>query len=134
MDQRFEGGAVEFRDSLAKYAIACGFEYNFERNDKVRVTAFCKDVDCKWRIHARLERNGDLCSIRSYDDIHTCGVGALTTKHSRVSCNLIGRLMNDGNQISPFERPCDVVVDLKKLYGVDVPYKRTWVGVQKREV
>ncbi|XP_024172188.1 uncharacterized protein LOC112178244 [Rosa chinensis] len=32
--QKFEGGVVEFRDKLRKYAIEIGFSYEFVRNDK----------------------------------------------------------------------------------------------------
>ncbi|KAI8552166.1 hypothetical protein RHMOL_Rhmol06G0244400 [Rhododendron molle] len=85
VNQKFEGGAVEFRDKLAKFAIFYGFECSFAKNETDRVTAFCKDADCKWRVHARLDK----------------------------------------------KRPIDVVSSLKGLYGVDVPYKRAWKGVEK---
>ncbi|KAI8566280.1 hypothetical protein RHMOL_Rhmol02G0027900 [Rhododendron molle] len=85
VNQKFEGGAVEFRDKLAKFAIFYGFDYSFAKNETDRVTAFCKDADCKWRVHARLDK----------------------------------------------KRPIDVVSSLKGLYGVDVPYKRAWKGVEK---
>ncbi|KAG5521456.1 hypothetical protein RHGRI_033874 [Rhododendron griersonianum] len=58
VNQKFEGGAVEFRDKLAKFAIFYGFEYSFAKNETDRVTAFCKDADCKWRVHARLDKKG----------------------------------------------------------------------------
>ncbi|KAI8559412.1 hypothetical protein RHMOL_Rhmol04G0171700 [Rhododendron molle] len=85
VNQKFEGSAVEFPDKLAKFAIFDGFEYSFAKNEKDRVTAFCKDADCKWRVHARLDK----------------------------------------------KRPIDVVSSQKGLYGVDVPYKRAWNGVEK---
>ncbi|KAI8550261.1 hypothetical protein RHMOL_Rhmol06G0091000 [Rhododendron molle] len=68
VNQKFEGGAVEFRDKLAKFAIFYGFDYSFAKNETDRVTAFCKDADFS---------------------------------------------------------------SLKGLYGVDVPYKRAWKGVEK---
>ncbi|KAI8553513.1 hypothetical protein RHMOL_Rhmol05G0021900 [Rhododendron molle] len=86
VNQRFEGGAVEFRDKLAKFAIFYGFDYSFAKNERDRVTPFCKDADCKWRVHART---------------------------------------------TPQKRSIDVVSSLKGLYGVDVPYKRAWKGVEK---
>ncbi|KAF7150105.1 hypothetical protein RHSIM_Rhsim02G0068900 [Rhododendron simsii] len=58
VNQKFEGGAVEFRDKLAKFAIFYGFDYSFAKNEKDRVTAFCKDADCKWRVHARWDKVG----------------------------------------------------------------------------
>ncbi|KAG5560642.1 hypothetical protein RHGRI_003838 [Rhododendron griersonianum] len=131
VNQKFEGGAVEFRDKLAKFAIFYGFEYSFAKNETDRVTAFCKDADCKWRVHARLDKVSRYFYIRSFDDIHSCGASVLTTKHSRASSCMIGRLMSADIRTTPQKRPIDVVSSLKGLYGVDVPYKRAWKGVEK---
>ncbi|KAG5540568.1 hypothetical protein RHGRI_020698 [Rhododendron griersonianum] len=131
VNQKFEGGAVEFRDKLAKFAIFYGFEYSFAKNETDRVTAFCKDADCKWRVHARLDKVSRYFYIRSFDDIHSCGASVLTTKHSRASSSMIGRLMSADIRTTPQKRPIDVVSSLKGLYGVDVPYKRAWKGVEK---
>ncbi|KAF7124964.1 hypothetical protein RHSIM_Rhsim12G0033400 [Rhododendron simsii] len=131
VNQKFEGGAVEFRDKLAKFAIFYGFDYSFAKNEKDRVTAFCKDADCKWRVHARLDKVSTYFYIRSFYDIHSCGASVLTTKHSRASSSMIGRLMSADIRTTPQKRPVDVVSSLKGLYGVDVPYKRAWKGVEK---
>ncbi|KAF7150876.1 hypothetical protein RHSIM_Rhsim02G0220600 [Rhododendron simsii] len=131
VNQKFEGGAVEFRDKLAKFAIFYGFDYSFAKNEKDRVTAFCKDADCKWRVHARLDKVSTYFYIRSFYDIHSCGASVLTTKHSRASSSMIGRLMTADIRTTPQKRPVDVVSSLKGLYGVDVPYKRAWKGVEK---
>ncbi|KAI8538061.1 hypothetical protein RHMOL_Rhmol09G0072200 [Rhododendron molle] len=131
VNQKFEGGAVEFRDKLAKFAIFYGFDYSFAKNETDRVTAFCKDADCKWRVHARLDKVSRHFYIRSFDDIHSCGASVLSTKHSRGSSSMIGRLMSADIRTTPQKRPIDVVSSLKGLYGVDVPYKRAWKGVEK---
>ncbi|KAG5547704.1 hypothetical protein RHGRI_013410 [Rhododendron griersonianum] len=124
-------GLVEFRDKLAKFAIFYGFEFSFAKNETDRVTAFYKDADCKWRVHARLDKVSRYFYIRSFDDIHSCGASVLTTKHSRASSSMIGRLMSADIRTTPQKRPIDVVSSLKGLYGVDVPYKRAWKGVEK---
>lgn len=131
VNQQFKGGVIEFRDCLAKYAIFFGFEYCFAKNEKDRVTAFCKVADCKWRVHARLDKVSGYFYIRSFDNVHTCGAANLSTRHSRVSSSLIGRLVSDDIRTTPLKRARDVVTDLKGLYGVDVPYKRAWSGVEK---
>ncbi|KAI8566467.1 hypothetical protein RHMOL_Rhmol02G0043300 [Rhododendron molle] len=131
VNQKFEGGAVEFRDKLAKFAIFYGFDFSFAKNETDRVTAFCKDADCKWRVHARLDKVSRHFYIRSFDDIHSCGASVLSTKHSRASSSMIGRLMSADIRTTPQKRPIDVVSSLKGLYGVDVPYKRAWKGVEK---
>ncbi|XP_058217459.1 uncharacterized protein LOC131328540 [Rhododendron vialii] len=131
VNQKFEGGAVEFRDKLAKFAIFYGFEYSFAKNEKDRVTAFCKDTDCKWRVHVRLDKVSDYFYIRSFDNVHSCGASVLTTKHLRASSSMIGRLMSADIRTTLQKRPVDVVTSLNGLYCVDVPYKRAWKGVDK---
>ncbi|KAL7191934.1 hypothetical protein ACSBR2_023916 [Camellia fascicularis] len=39
--QCFMGGADEFRTLLSKYAVECGFQFKYVKNDSVRVTAVC---------------------------------------------------------------------------------------------
>ncbi|KAL7161106.1 hypothetical protein ACSBR2_041707 [Camellia fascicularis] len=39
--QRFAQGVVEFRDALSKYSIHSGFNFDFVKNDKDRVTVHC---------------------------------------------------------------------------------------------
>ncbi|KAH7858999.1 hypothetical protein Vadar_030277 [Vaccinium darrowii] len=128
VNQQFKGGMIEFHDCLAKYAIFFGFEYCFAENEKERETAFCKVGDCKWRVHARLDKVSGYFYIRSFDNVHTCGAANLSTKRSWVSSSLIGRLVSDDIRTTPLKRARDVVTDLKGLYGVDVPYKPAWSG------
>ncbi|KAI8561157.1 hypothetical protein RHMOL_Rhmol04G0315700 [Rhododendron molle] len=106
-------------------------QWSFAKNETDRVTAFCKDADCKWRVYARLDKVSRHFYIRSFDDIHSCGASVLSTKHSRASSSMIGRLMSADIRTTPQKRPIDVVSSLKGLYGVDVPYKRAWKGVEK---
>lgn len=40
--QSFFGGVHEFRTVLCKYAVECGFQFKYVKNDSVRVTAICK--------------------------------------------------------------------------------------------
>lgn len=58
VNQKFVGGVVEFRDALAKFAIHHGFEYDFAKNDKERVTAVCKRKisGCPWIVHGRVDK------------------------------------------------------------------------------
>ncbi|KAI8553517.1 hypothetical protein RHMOL_Rhmol05G0022300 [Rhododendron molle] len=106
-------------------------QWSFAKNETDRVTAFCKDADCKWRVHARLDKVSRHFYRRSFDDIHSCGASFLSTKHSRALSSMIGRLMSADIRTTPQKRPIDVVSSLKGLYGVDVPYKRAWKGVEK---
>ena len=40
--QKFEGGPVEFRKALCKFAIEVGFQFKYLKNDKQRVTTIYK--------------------------------------------------------------------------------------------
>ena len=42
VSQKFEGGPIEFRNALWKYAIEVGFQFKYLKNDKVRVTIVYK--------------------------------------------------------------------------------------------
>ncbi|KAL7236370.1 hypothetical protein ACSBR1_019620 [Camellia fascicularis] len=53
--QSFERGTLEFRTILYKYAVKCGFEFKYLKNDSVRITALCSlqdSKDCTWLVHA----------------------------------------------------------------------------------
>ncbi|KAL7181304.1 hypothetical protein ACSBR1_040226 [Camellia fascicularis] len=55
VSQSFEGGATEFRNVLRKYAVECGFQFKYMKNDSVRITAVCtlrESKGCMWSIHA----------------------------------------------------------------------------------
>ncbi|KAL7210520.1 hypothetical protein ACSBR1_031972 [Camellia fascicularis] len=39
--QQFGGGVIEFRNVLRKYVVQCDFQFNYVKNDSVRITAIC---------------------------------------------------------------------------------------------
>ena len=70
--QRFTQGVVEFRDALSKYSIHSGFNFDFVKNDKDRVTVHCKrraDLGCLWSVHARVENSSKAFVIKQFDDV-----------------------------------------------------------------
>ncbi|KAL6199310.1 hypothetical protein ACLB2K_029094 [Fragaria x ananassa] len=53
--QKFEGGALEFRQKLTKYAIELGFTFKFKRNNAQRIIVECakrESEHCKWHVRA----------------------------------------------------------------------------------
>ncbi|KAI8571619.1 hypothetical protein RHMOL_Rhmol01G0134000 [Rhododendron molle] len=62
---------------------------------------------------------------------HSCGAASLSTSSSRSNSGLIGRIFLEAIQLSLSKRPVDVRKELKKDYGVDVTYRRAWMGVEK---
>ncbi|KAG5553484.1 hypothetical protein RHGRI_011382 [Rhododendron griersonianum] len=131
--QKFAGGVVEFRDALAKYAMHCGFEYDFVKNDQERVTAVCREKKsgCPWIVHGRVDKLSRFFYIRELNNVHNCDASALKVKHSRASSSFIGKLILEEVRSRPQKRPVDVLDDMKRLYGLSISYKRAWTGVEK---
>ncbi|KAL7171998.1 hypothetical protein ACSBR2_031650 [Camellia fascicularis] len=79
--QCFEGGAGEFRKVLNKYAIKCGFQFKFIKNDLVRITAECmfkESRGCLWSIHTGVLNANGYFYLKKWHREHTCGVAVGT--------------------------------------------------------
>ncbi|KAI8555300.1 hypothetical protein RHMOL_Rhmol05G0164100 [Rhododendron molle] len=131
VDQVFVGGAVAFRDSLCKYSLFHGFHFICAKTDTETVKARCRTLHCTWFVKAKVENPGGLFRIKELMNEHSCGAASLSTSSSRSSSGLIGRIFSEAIRLSPSKRPVDVRKELKKDYGVDVTYRRAWMGVEK---
>ena len=132
--QRFEGGASEFRNVLCKYSIEVGFKFVYVKNDKVRITAECsrwKSQDCKWCVHASLEKSSGFFCIRSFYNEHTCGAAVHTSKSSRISSEIVANLMVNHIREKPLTRSIDVVHHFHSNYGLTITYHHEWWGVER---
>ncbi|KAL7217454.1 hypothetical protein ACSBR1_029195 [Camellia fascicularis] len=132
--QCFEGGVAAFCLVLSKYAIECGFDFKFVKNDSVWVTAACmlrEQKGCTWLIHGRVQTCNGYFYLKRLNNLHNCGVVVRTGKNNRLNseldCNVIGDRLRD----KPLTRPTDVVFDLKKEYDLNVSYHIAWLGVEK---
>ncbi|XP_058202649.1 uncharacterized protein LOC131317087 [Rhododendron vialii] len=131
VDQVFVGGAVAFRNSLSKYSLFHGFQYIYAKNDAETVKARCRTLHCTWFVKAKVEKPSGLFRIKELMNEHSCGAASLSTSSSRSSSSLIGRIFSEDIRLSPSKRPVDVRKELKKDYGIDVTYRRAWMGVEK---
>ncbi|KAL7217506.1 hypothetical protein ACSBR2_010872 [Camellia fascicularis] len=132
--QRFAQGVVEFRDALSKCSIHSGFNFDFVKNDKDRVTVHCKrraDLGCLWSVHARVENYSKAFVIKQFDDAHTCGSSFRTIKHTRMTSCMIGGLISSDIRDKALTSVSEVVCDFKDYYGIEVSYRRAWMGVEK---
>lgn len=133
--QVFVGGVVSFRDSLCKYSLYHGFKFDYVRNDAQTVKANCSqrltNRNCLWSIKAKLERHSGYFWIKEFNNVHTCGSDALSSSSSRASSRLIGRLISDEIRVTPSKRPFEFLQDMKMDFGVDVSYRKVWMGVEK---
>ncbi|KAL7161207.1 hypothetical protein ACSBR2_041791 [Camellia fascicularis] len=132
--QRFAQGVVEFRDALSKYSIHSGFNFDFVKNDKDRVTVHCKrraNLGCLWSVHARVKNYSKAFVIKQFDDVHTCGSSFRTIKHARMTSSMIGVLISSDIRNKALTSVSEVVCDFKDYYGTEVSYRRAWMGVEK---
>ncbi|KAL7164289.1 hypothetical protein ACSBR2_040243 [Camellia fascicularis] len=132
--QKFAQGVIEFRDALSKYSIHSGFNFDFVKNDKDRVTVHCKrraDFGCLWSVHARVENYSKAFVIKQFDDVHTCGSSFRTIKHAKMTSSIIGGLISSDIRNKALTLVNEVVCDFKFYYGTEVSYRRAWMGVEK---
>ncbi|KAL7264453.1 hypothetical protein ACSBR1_002410 [Camellia fascicularis] len=125
--QHFEGGATEFRNVLRKYAVQCGFQFNYVKNDSVRITTICAMLN----VHVRkLEANGFFYLYKWVSE-HTCGVVVHTSTNRFVGSGLVIDIIAERIRDRPLIRPTEVILDMKQDYGLDITYRVTWLGVEK---
>ncbi|KAI8522345.1 hypothetical protein RHMOL_RhmolUnG0002000 [Rhododendron molle] len=132
--QRFNDGAVEFRDHLTKYSVFHGFQFYYYKNHKDKVKAYCverPDGRCMWAVMASLDRSTGFFTIKEFNAVHTCDSAVLTNKISQIGCHFIGRLVTKELRSRPFKRAIDIMHDMKEDYGLDVTYRRSHMGLQK---
>ncbi|XP_028103609.1 uncharacterized protein LOC114302737 [Camellia sinensis] len=132
--QSFQGGASKFRNVLRKYAVECGFRFEFVKNDSVRITAVCtmrESRGCMWFVHARVLHANGFFYLRKWNSEHICGVAVRTPKNPRAGSDLVSDVICERVCDKPLTRPTDVVYDLKKDYGLEVSYRVAWLGVEK---
>ncbi|KAG5543831.1 hypothetical protein RHGRI_016550 [Rhododendron griersonianum] len=131
--QRFEGGALDFKNVLRKFAIERGFEYTLSKNDMVRVTAQCKyrtDKKCMWHVHARIMPGNEYFHILGMDLAHTCGFAVQTLTNPHATAELVADLVGDDVRGKHQTRPVDVVKGIKRDYGLNISYHQAWVTVK----
>ncbi|XP_028060481.1 uncharacterized protein LOC114264072 [Camellia sinensis] len=117
--QCFERGVAAFRLVLSKYAIKCGFDFKFVKNDSVRVIAVCtlrEQKRCTWLIHGRVQICNGYFYLKRLNNLHNCGVVVRTGKNSRLNSELVCNVIGDRLRDKLLTRPIDVVFDLQKEY------------------
>ncbi|XP_012846418.1 PREDICTED: uncharacterized protein LOC105966411 [Erythranthe guttata] len=130
--QVFEEGVENFRKCLVKFAYQCGFQFEYLKNDKRRVTAVCKYKEAKvfpWRIHTFVNINNGFFYIRTFNKY--CGVVLCRSKKIRISTEIVGELKVGDIRIMPRMTPTDVVEQVRDKYGINVTYYVAWNATNK---
>ncbi|KAK8489585.1 hypothetical protein V6N11_037070 [Hibiscus sabdariffa] len=81
-------GPEEFKEALAKYAIAKRFDIIYKRNESERTRAWCKQEGCPFRIYAALDKADGLYKIKTFKETHECSI---TFKNTRASYKYVGK-------------------------------------------
>ncbi|KAL7196677.1 hypothetical protein ACSBR1_036652 [Camellia fascicularis] len=132
--QFFFGGAHEFRTVHCKYAVECGFQFKYVKNDSIHVIAVCKfatSTGCEWLIHSSVSASNGIFCLKRFNPVHFCGPAVRTYKNPRTGSDLVSDVIACRVREQPLTRPTDVVFDMKDGYELDISYRVAWLGVEK---
>jgi hypothetical protein len=59
-----------FKKALKWYTVQHEFDFKYKHNDRVRVTAVCKEQDYIWRIHGSLDAKKEATQIKTFVPDH----------------------------------------------------------------
>ncbi|KAK1265887.1 hypothetical protein QJS04_geneDACA009075 [Acorus gramineus] len=62
------------------------------------------------------------------NNIHSCGGGISTNGHPRASRRWVGEITRKKFIDSPLYQPRDIVKDVFRDYGINLPYHKAWHG------
>ncbi|KAK1263669.1 hypothetical protein QJS04_geneDACA009332 [Acorus gramineus] len=62
------------------------------------------------------------------NNVHSCGGGISTNGHPRASRRWVGEITRKKFIDSPLYRPRDIVKDVFRDYGINLPYHKAWHG------
>ncbi|XP_073121943.1 uncharacterized protein [Henckelia pumila] len=126
MGQTFKDDA-EFRIYMKKYSVAIRRSFLYAKNDKDKIIVVCTEHNCKWRVYASRHKADNLFGIRKCNLQHTCGEENLSGRgHPRADSAWVANFMKDKLRGEPSYRPCTMVKDIHRDYGVDLEYHKAW--------
>lgn len=120
VDLRFES-LKQFKSVLVEFSTRKQFEFQYIKNDKVRVRAKCSAKGCKWIILCSWCNGRKTYVVKHYMAEHSCILGA--TKNKRVIAHVVAK--NFGEMISavPFIKPRQLKAMVRKELGVFITNK-----------
>ncbi|OVA01553.1 zinc finger protein [Macleaya cordata] len=128
---RIFDGSIEKKQPLKSDEWA-SYKWDFEKNDKQRVTVSCKnrkEFGCPWRVHASYKLNiPSKFMIKKMVPDHTCGVGLLDLKKPPLTSKLVKELILKDVRDKPSIKPLEIVNMFKREYGFETPYYYAHAG------
>lgn len=129
--QKFEGGVLEFRDKLCKFAIESGFMFAYKRNCPSRVIAHCSKRHCdgcQWFVRALKNNVNGFFYIKELNNIHTCKGVLRQQKSQLLGSHIVKSVISDELKSNPGVKPKEIISRFKNSFGLDVSYKIAWYG------
>ncbi|XP_074588619.1 uncharacterized protein LOC141844477 [Curcuma longa] len=121
--------AVEFRICLKNYAIATRRSFSYKKNDSDKIIVVCSKENCQWRIYASKYKSDNLFGIRKCNLIHSCGDDNLRTRgHPKADSTWVANVVKEKLRGEPSYRPCTMMKDIQRDYGVELDYHKVWAG------
>nr|XP_043633677.1 uncharacterized protein LOC122604879 [Erigeron canadensis] len=121
---------ISFRRALNHHAIKNEFEYFIEKSEPRRFTARCKQMGCKWRIHASVMQDNVTFEVKSLVEPHSCTQsrmgGNKCATQGWIADVITDKLRSDGD-VSFAELRSWLV----KTYNVEPPYMRVARGKEQ---
>ncbi|XP_071690279.1 uncharacterized protein [Rutidosis leptorrhynchoides] len=121
---------TSFRRALNHHALTNEFEYSIEKSEPTRFTTRCKQIKCKWRIHASILQDRITFQVKSLVEPHTCIQSSMSgnkcATQGWVADVITDKLRSDGDvSVAELRRW------LVKTYNVEVPYMRVFRGKEQ---
>ncbi|KAG6505150.1 hypothetical protein ZIOFF_037498 [Zingiber officinale] len=121
--------AAEFRKCAKNYAVATKRSFLYKKNDNKKVILVCSTSNCSWRIYASRHKADKLFGIRKCNLIHTCGDDNLRSRgHPKADAAWVSNIVMDRLRGEPSYRPCMMLKDIHRAYGVELNYNKVWKG------
>ena len=134
VDQKFVGGAREFREKLCLFAVEMGFMFRYTRNDKWRVSAVCSQKEsqnCEWHVNASACPTNKFFYINQLTNVHTCSSVLRTRSHALMSSSHVKMLIIDEFRSNPSLKTKDIINRMLNSFGIDISYRVAWIAREK---
>jgi hypothetical protein len=117
-----------FKEAVRQYNVRRGNDIRFEKNEKAKCVAVCRDPSCEYRVYGRQMADEASFELRSLRPKHTC---SWVYKSSIVnSRSILNKLYNNFKIQS--DMPLRVIQDeVKRKWNVDVSRSQMYKGRKK---
>ncbi|XP_038905828.1 uncharacterized protein LOC120091780 [Benincasa hispida] len=120
---------------LSILSINKNFEFKVGKSTKSLFTIKCIGKTCKWSLRAVKMEGSDIFKITKYCSSHTCSIGILNHDHRQVTATVVGQLIEDKFMgIGRIYKPCHIVEDMRRDYGVSINYDKVWHAWKPRMI